>query len=869
MNLASLGKKLLPHFIIIGIFLVISSMFFSPVLNGKVLPQGDIRQFSGSYQEVKAFQEKTGERSLWTNSMFGGMPTYNIAPYSPNSMIGTGFVYAVLVTEMVLPKPINALFLYMFGFYFLLLAFRVNPWLSMIGAIAYGFSTFNIVILEAGHMLQAYGLGTAPLVLAAAVYTIRWRKYFLGGSLFALAFAMNLRTNHPQMTYYMILVLGIYLLVEFIYYAIIEKQFLNFFKSILAIGIGGIVAFGTTVTFQLTTLEYSKASTRGPSELTSKLKEGPKSSGLDIDYAFGWSYEIPETFTLMIPDFRGGASAAIGEKHHDAVKDVDPQVQETVAQMDEYWGDQDFTSGPFYFGAIICFLFLLGLLTLKTHYRWWILAVTVFSFMLSWGRHFMDFNELMFYHFPLYSKFRSVMFTLVMAAMVMPVLAMITLNKILEGIEWNKKTKQRFIIAFALTGGLCLAFWLIPDLAGDFLKPEDVDKRPFKGSNASPQAIDAVLSGLQEARKALLKADAIRSFLFILLAGGALWLYNMKLEIFKSKNGKYIIIGIIAILIMADQISVNRRYLNEKNFVSKRSEAISIDPTEADNFILQDPDPDYRVLNVAVNTFNDATTSYFHKSIGGYHGAKMKRFQELRDRYYDPPTTGAIVSILRENATKMPGDQLLNILQQTHKLGVLNMMDCKYIIAGQTAKDVIKNPYHLDHAWFVKGVKLVQNADQELASLDGFNPADTAVIDGGSNHPDFNKYMEGFTASPEPSATIKLDEYKPNYLKYTSDASKEQFAVFSEVYYDNNLGWNVYIDGKPAKHIRVNYLIRGMRVPSGHHVIEFKFMPQSFVKGERIELIASMLMLFGLIGSIGWEVWKGRKKQDEILPEKE
>jgi len=863
MNLASLGKKLLPHIIIIFIFLIVSCAFFSPILSGKMLPQNDVRQFNGSFQEVKAYQDKTGLRSIWTNSMFGGMPTYQIAPYSPNAMFGTGWIFGVLVSGHSLPKPINALFLYFFSFYFLLLAFRVNPWIAMVGAFAYGFSSFNIVILDAGHMLQAYGLGLGPLVLAAAVFTVRFRKYFFGGALFALAMALMQRANHPQMLYYVMLILAIYLLSEFVYLVIIEKQFLPYFKAVFAIGVGGLVSIGTNLTFQLTTLEYSKVSTRGKTEL---VKKAPKdaSAGLDLDYAMDFSYGQGETFSIMIPDIRGGAADAIGNKHRNVGKDIDPQLRDTVVQMDEYWGSQPFTSGPFYFGAIICFLFMLGLITLKSHNRWWILAVTIFSFFLSWGKNFPGFNDLMFYYFPMYSKFRSVDFTLVMAAMVMPVLAIIMLSKIVEGMEWDKAMRKKFLIAFGLTGGICLLFWLIPSLAGDFLKPNDLDRDAFKGSKASPQAIDAVLGGLQEARTEILKDDAIRSFFFILLGGAAIWLYNMKVEVFKGKNRKTIFIGIIAILVLIDLWSVDRRYVSDKSFTSKRAEVATEDPTDADNYILQDQDPDYRVINVAKNTFNDATTSYFHKSVGGYHGAKMKRFQEMNETHLS-----RVVEVIRQNAGKMPGDQLVNILQKTHKMGILDMMDCKYIIAGDEPKDVIINPYHLNHAWFVKGIKYVPDADSELGSLDGFNPADTAIIDIGSKHLDFKDYMDGFQPKWDSTATIKLDDYKPDDLTYTSKAATEQFAVFSEVYYGGGLGWDVFVDGQKQNHVRVNYLMRGMRVPAGTHKIEFKFEPQSFATGEKVSLISSLVMLAGLLGSIGWELWKSQKHVVEEEKEEE
>jgi len=932
MDFASLGKKLLPHLLIMAIFLAVSSMVLSPVLSGKVMKQHDINMFSGSFQEVDAYYQKTGERSLWTNSMFGGMPTYQIAPYSPNNMLGTAWLFSYLVSgsipkpinvllfyiticlliaagvvltnptnyvkdkrkamnmiilavvvgvvvclgiiygQISLPRPLNVPFLYCISFYFLMLAFGINPWLAMLGGLAYAFSSFNVVILEAGHMLQAYALATGPMVLAAAIFTIRSKKYIFGGSLFALAMALHLRCNHPQMTYYFMLILAIYLLVEFIFY-IKENQIPTIVKSIVAIGIGAMLAFGTYMTSFLTTNEYAKQSTRGQSELTAKTQSGDRgnernASGLNMDYAFGYSYGVGETFTLMIPDFRGGKAAAVGNEHRDVIKGTETDLRQQVLSMDEYWGE-DSGGGPYYFGAIICFLFVLGMIFLKSHYRWWILAVTVLGMMLSWGKNFMDFNEFVFNHVPYYDKFRSVNFTLFMSAVAVPILAILALNKVLEGIEWNKQTKRRLIIAFACTGGLCLIFFIIPSLAGDFLKPNDIERSELAQQKAPQQTIDLILGALQEARQEILQADAIRSFILILLAGAIIWFYSMKWQFFGGKSGKQIAIVSITVLILFDQVGVVKRYVSDKNFEAKKT--VSFEPTEADNYIMRDPDPDYRVLNLSLDPnspmapFNDASTSYFHKSIGGYHGAKIRRFQELAEKYLYNES-----GILLQNAGKMPPLQLMPALQASRKISILDMMNCKYIMASTDTSGVIRNPYALGHVWFVKGIKVVQSADDEIAALDGFNPADTAVIDEGPKHPEFKTYMEGFTPRPDPTASIKLDEYKPNYLKYSSHATTEQFAVFSEAYYDNSLGWDVFVDGQKQAHVRANYILRGMRVPAGNHTIEFKFEPQSFAKGERIAMITSLLMLIGLVGSAGWEIWRSGKKEDEVeKPEEE
>jgi hypothetical protein len=857
MNSAELRKKLLPHVIIVAIFIILSCVYLSPALSGKVLQQNDVRQWKGSYQEIKDYYEKTGERTLWTNSMFGGMPTYQISPYSPNSMIGTIYIYNVLVSGWSLPVPINAVFLYCFSFYLLLLAFRVKPWLAMIGGIAYGFGSFNIIILEAGHVLQAYALGTAPLVLAAAVFTIREKKYFLGGALFALALAIHIRTSHIQMSYYTGILLGIYLIGEFIYH-LRHKQLAPYFKSIGVFAIATAIAIGSSITLQLTTYEYGKETIRGQSELK---KSAAKSSGLDVNYAFEHSYGVGETFSLMIPNIRGGSSGAIGEKDKSAAdKNSDEMTKQIVESFDSYWGSQSFTSGPFYIGAIICFLFILGLVFLKGNDKWWILAATVLSMMLAWGKNFEDFNMFFFNHFPLYNKFRSVDFTLVIAAMAMPILAMLVLNKLLTTKPaWDKETRKKFFIALGIAGGLCLIFFLAPTIAGDMHKPEDsgetdeqVLQMMLQQSNVSQQEIaqfmkspakDNAMSAIADARADILKADAGRSLIFILLAGGILVAFFMG----KLKK-EYVIVG-IAVLVVADLFTVDKRYLNNKNFATKHDFNADFDPTEADNTILQDKDPDYRVLNLTKNVFNDATVSYFHKSIGGYHGAKLRRFQEFREHYLDQP-----VGILQQNVGRMSSDTLLALLQKDNKLVGLNLLNDKYMISGPGANNVIRNPYALGHAWFVNNVSVVPDADSEMSAVGHIDPKTTAVTD-----KRYADYLKGFNPQPDPAATITLEEYRPNRLKYKTNATSEQFAVFSEVYYDSHLGWNAYVDGKKVDHIRVDYLLRGMRIPAGQHTIDFKFEPESFAKGEIITLISSLLLLFGVIGAVVYEVMKARK----------
>jgi hypothetical protein len=850
MNWREFGRKMLPHAVAVIVFALLSLFFMSPIWQKhKVLPQGDVKQWKGSYEETRQYQEATGKRTLWTNSMFGGMPTYQIAPYSPNSLIGLKYVYGWFVSgETIFPVPINALFLYMISAYLMLLAFRVNPWIAMGGGIAYAFTSFNISIIEAGHMLQAYALGTAPLVIAALVYTIRWRRYILGGALFGAALAFHLRTNHPQMTYYTMLVVGIYLIAELVWH-IQKGQIMNLLKAGAVLVIATVLAVGANYTFLATTNEYGKESTRGKSELTQK--KASEASGLQEGYAFDWSYGVGETFTILIPNFRGGPSAAVGEDHKDALKAVDPQVRDIVSQMDAYWGDQPFTSGPVYFGAIMVFLFVMGLFFLKGTDRWWTLAVFILSIFLCWGKNFESFNGLMFDHFPLYNKFRSVTFTLVMASMVVPLLGTLYLDRILRHVVWDKEGGKKFYWALGITGGLCLIFVLMPSLAGDFLKPvpdgatESADYSILRQSNIPNESVNAIVQGLQDARQSILRADALRSLLFIILAAGLLFAYFRK---FIKKE--FVFIG-VTLLITIDMWTVDKRYLNDKNFQAPVSN--DIEATPADEAILQDKDPDYRVINIAANTFNDATTSYFHRSIGGYHGAKLRRFQEMRERYLDN-----LIGLMKENMSKVPPAQLLQYLQMQHQLSILNMMNTRYIIVGTGATDVIRNPYALGSAWFVRAVQWAPTADTAMGMLAHFNPADTAIVD-----TKYKDYLNG--VGNDTMGTITLTSYKPDDMTYQSNTNSARLAVFPEVYYNDHLGWDAFIDGQKVEHIRVNWLLRGLKVPAGKHTIEFKFEPQTFEKGEKITMATSIGLLIFVIGGIAWSFV--RKPEDEPVVE--
>ena len=887
MNMEKLFNKLLPHIVAMLLFIAVSFLFLSPMLEGKRLKQNDVRMWAGSYQETKEYAEKTHERTLWTNSMFGGMPTYQIAPYSPNSMVGTIYIYNIVATALIIPAPANALFLYCFGFYMLMLAFRVHRWVAIIGAIAYAFASFNIIIIEAGHVLQAHVQGSMPLVIAAVVYTMRQKKYLLGGALFALAFAINLRSSHIQMTYYMVILLIVYMIYEFIM-AIKDKQLLNFIKGAAVLGIAATIAIGSSITLQLTSYEYGDQTIRGKSDLVklnkSDKKEAGEKSGLDIEYAFAHSYDVGEAFCLMIPNFRGGASY-VGKEAPEAVNGIEQeQLKKFAYEYSTYWGGQSFTSGPNYIGAVTMFLFVLMLLTWKSNDRWWLLAITVLAILLSMGKYFLGFNLQMYNNFPMYNKFRSVAFTLAMANIAVPLGAMLGLNYIISNRDkLDAMFRKRLFIAAGIMGGLCLIFFAVPSIAGDFQKSEKsgmsemefaftragVPKDQIKGLVNSKDGL-AVSAAITDAREGMLRADAGRSLIFILLTGGVIFLFFTG----RIKDARLAIVAVGGLLFI-DLFVLDKRFLKTDNFERNRSaSSIVMEPTEADLFIQKDTDPEYRVLNFSEanrrDPFNEGVTSYFHKSVGGYHAAKLRRFQEMRDH----TEMDGKISAVAENLEKAPADPKTNsrafVLAQLNQAGLLtqlNMMNTKYIIIGkgESQKDVVQNPFAAGSAWFVKGLKIVNSADDEMMAINNFPVKDTAVVDI-KTRPEFGKYMEGFNAKHDSAASIKLTEYRPNQVTYKSKATNEEFAVFSEAYYNSGLGWNAYLDGQKVEHVRVDYMLRGMRVPAGEHTIVYKFEPKTFAMGEKISLISSLLMLAMLIGAVAFEVIRVNKqgKKEEI-----
>lgn len=798
-------KQFLPHILAVIGLAALSIGYMHPVLKKKELIQSDIVNFLGMSKEIEDYREKTGEEPLWTNSMFGGMPAYQISTLYPNNW-AKKFLKAI---HKLVPKPANYLFFMLAGAYFMFLMLGVGWRYALAGSLAFALASYTVIIIEAGHNSKVHAMAYMAPVLGSILLTYRGRIW-LGSALLAFFLSLQIATNHLQITYYLlltILILGVVKLVD----AVKQNQLPQFIKATGLMVVAALLAVGPNFGALWTTADYGKETMRGKSELTAKKE----SSGLDKDYAMRWSYGVGETFTLLIPDFMGGSSmnsflADEESATYQAFVSNRPTTQQEAQQLQQlqqmttsYWGAQPFTSGPVYLGAIICFLALLAMFVVKTNDRWWLLGAFILSIMLSWGENFAAFSDLFFNYFPAYNKFRAVSMTLVIAQLVLPVLAILGLKAFFTA-ENKKALQQPLLIATGVIGGICLLFAFVPGVFLDFMTEQD--------SNLLGTRFEWLLDALQEDRSGLVKSDALRSLVFVLLTAGLLFAYQAR------KLKPSVAVLIVGGLITVDLWNVDLRYLSEDDFVRKSKAQAVISPTQADQQILADKDPNFRVINLAANTFNDSKTSYFHKSIGGYHGAKLKRYQELID----------------------------SCISKTN-LAVLNMLNTKYFITpdNQGRPAVRQNPLALGNAWFVEDVALVENADEELAYLnrDDFNPSNVAVID-----KRFEAQLSEYQPGRDSLANIYFLEYQPNYLKYETESSIDQLAVFSEIYFAN--GWNAYIDGELQPHWRANYVLRSMMIPAGEHEVEFKFEPEIYYTGEKISLAGSILLLLFVIGGL-------------------
>ncbi|MDH6308504.1 hypothetical protein M2451_000815 [Dysgonomonas sp. PFB1-18] len=820
----SLLKSLLPHVCAIIAFLAITLIYFSPVFEGKVLSQHDVKQFQGASQELREYYENEGESSAWTGSMFSGMPAYQIGIWggSPNFLDYLEKPYKALGNNTAGP-----VFAAMLMAYILFCVMGFSPVVSALGAIAYSLSSYNIIILEAGHVTKAWALAYMPLIVAGVMALFR-EKILLGGLLMALGLALQIKNNHLQITYYT----GIFCAILFIGYAverISKKDIKSLLKASGVMVVALILAAACNMGNIYANLEMARESTRGKSELTTQSASDKQSTGLDKDYAFAWSYGKAETFSLMIPNIHGGASGGMLDKDSHLYKEMvkqgyGSQVSPKGVQAYTYWGAQPFTSGPVYFGVIICFLFLLGMIVIRSNMKWWLLGVTVLFIFLSWGKNMEWFNDLFFYHFPLYSKFRAVSTALVIPALTMVMVAVWGLKEFFSGeVDKNKLTKALYI-SLGITGGLCLFFWAVPGFMFNFTADSDA---AWRG-----QMPDWFYTALIADRKDLLSSDALRSLVFVLLAGAVLF-FSLRSSMEMKKLGLYSVLGVI-VLVLADLWMVDTRYLDSSNFVSKSTYQTETFPqTVADKAILQDKDVSYRVLNLN-NPFQESNTSYYHKSIGGYHAAKLKRYQELIENRLDKEINHVINTFSSQN----PDTIMASFAATTG----LNMLNTKYIIY-HPEQPPLPNPFAMGNAWFVQEYKMVNNADEELAALNTLNPLQTAVVD-----KRFEGQLSGLTIATDSTATIELTEYKPNMLKYKSKAVGEQLAVLSEVYFSD--GWQAYVDGKEAPHFRADWTLRAMRVPAGEHEIVFKFEPKAYDTSRMVATASSGILILLLIGML-------------------
>lgn len=847
-------KKYLPHLTAVVLFAIITLVQFSPLLSNKVLEQGDIVRYKGMSQEMSDFRNAEHSEALWTNSMFGGMPAYQVSTLHPGNWLG----HIDKVFHLYLPHPSGYIFLCFIGFFILLLCLEISPWLAIVGALAYGFSSYFFIIIEAGHNSKANAIGYLAPLLGGIILLMRG-KHWLGFAVTTLFMALELNANHVQISYYGFLLFGLVFLSYFII-AFKAKTLKVFFIGVGLFIAASIIGVLPNAGNLLTTYEYGNYTTRGKTELTMgsdlKSNKGNITSGLDKDYATQWSYGIGETFTFLIPNFKGGGSDAIGRVDKDALKKVDPQLRDQVSQSSAYFGEQPFTSGPVYIGAIVMLLAFLGLFIIDHPLKWALVAGTLLSVMLAWGKNFMGLTNIFMDYVPGYNKFRAVSMILVIAELTIPVLAILALDKFIKASDKNQTftlplikkqidLKKALIISVAIIGGFCLISAFMPTVTNSFIPAGEETRimNQFKQSGATDaqiaQFLPDFLSNIEKAREAIFQSDARRSLIFVGLASIFLFLFltkKLKLELF---------LVTIAIFILADLWPVAGRYLDNKNYVPKAQYDAPPAKTPADEQILQDKSLDYRVLNLSTSTFNDAATSYYHKSIGGYHGAKLKKYQEIIDFHLDKEINGFYDGL----NTAIQNDSLMRIHMAA--LGVLNMLNTKYVIVP--AKDqvfAIPNPQANGNAWFVKNIKTVANADSEIVALYNINTKREAVIQ------QKNKETIAATDNYGNDGKITLQSYKPNDLVYETDNKEKGFAVFSEIYYPK--GWNAYVDGNLTPYTCVNYILRGMELPAGKHKVEFKFEPQIYKTGNTIALIGSILVLLVVGVSL---YFAGKKKE--------
>ena len=822
-------KRYLPDVLAVLLFAVISYAYFFPAdIEGRILYRHDSSAGRGAGQEASVYHEQTGKTTRWTNATFGGMPTYQTAP-SYKSTDGLGKL--VKAYHLWLPENVWYLFVYLLGFYILLRAFDFRWYLAALGSVVWAFSSYFLIIIAAGHIWKVMALAYLPPMIAGLVLAYRG-KYLWGLIVTAIFAAFEVNANHVQMTYYYLFVI-FFMVLAWLADALKKKQMAHFWKATAACAVGAALGICINISNLYHTWQYGQESMRGKSELVKKNAANQTSSGLDRDYITQWSYGIGETWTLLIPNTKGGASFPL-VMNKTAMEHADNNYIQIYQQLTQYWGEQPGTSGPVYVGAFVLMLFILGLFIVKGPMKWALLAATVLSILLSWGRNFMGFTDFFLDYIPMYAKFRTVASILVIAEFTIPLLAMLALKQVVE--ENNLKTLGKpLVLSFGLTAGFCALFALMPSLFfSDFVSSAELHAM----SQIPADQLNPLLDNLREMRRAMFTADCWRSFWIIVIGAGILLLY-----LTKKMKATYAV-GAILVLCLIDMWQVDKRYLNDEMFVEKSQRDAPQPMTATDQQILQDKSLDYRVLNLASNTFNENETSYYHKSIGGYHAAKLRRYQEMIDAYIAPEMQKLMPAIAdaQGDMTKVAGDSLYP---------VLNMLNTKYVImplqGGQTVP--IQNPYAYGNAWFVDKVNYVDNANQEIDMIGKLNLRHEAVAD--------KKFQQQLGAAvDQENAVVTIKSYEPNHLTYDVQSDKGGVVVFSEIYYP---GWTATIDGQPAELGRVNYILRALNVKAGQHQVELSFHPKSVERTETIAYVAFVLLLLA-VAAVVFVEWKKQKK---------
>lgn len=815
-------KKLLPDLIVILGFILVSFIYFAPaVMEGRVIAQHDSLAAIGQGQEQRDYMARhDGERSRWNISMFSGMPSYQMSPTYDSSKPQD---LAKRVYSLFLPDYVYLVFIMLLGFYILMRAMKASPLISALGAIVWAFSSYFFILIAAGHIWKFVTLAYIPPTLAGLIYIYR-KKYLLGGLLFMVFVAFQISANHLQMTYYFLFVM-LFMVIAFMVDAIRRKQLPDFLKSTAVLLVAGLIGIAANASNLYHTYEYSKETMRGKSELTHHGEENKTGNGLERDYITAWSYGVGETWTLLVPNTKGGASVPISENEQ-AMRKARPEYSQLYQQIGQYWGEQPGTSGPVYVGAFVLALFVLGLFIVKGPVKWALLAGTIFSILLSWGKNFMPLTDFFIDNVPMYNKFRAVSSILVIAEFCIPLLAALTLKEIIGKSEQFKNDRKPLYISLGATAGIALLFAIAPKLFfSSFISSSEMTAL----QSLPPEHIQAVIGNLTDMRVAMFTADARRSFFIIVIGAAIVWLFLQK-----KLKAAWMVVAVL-LLCLVDMWDVNKRYLNDADFVPATNQQQLFTKSPTDEVILKDSTKYYRVLNMATSTFNDGVTPYWHKVIGGYHAAKLRRYQDLIDRQISGEMMALQQDIIDTQGTLDSVD--------ADRFKVLNMLNARWIIMPAQGGNTIpvKNPYAMGNAWFVDDLKFVSSADEEMDALGNIDLRKEAVADK-KYAPVLEKFQKGFKPSPADSAsTIMLTDYDSDFVTYAIDAKKEELAVFSEVYYPK--GWQISIDGQPAEMIRANYTLRALPVPAGKHTVEFRFDPQSIKVTDGIAYAALIIML--------------------------